>query len=180
MSRISLTEYNSVSTEVKKEYDYQIDKNGRITNMKRTLLHSLPAYKSYMEWYVLKDELVPFLGERAFTIFSHAISAETDCLICSTFFRRILIEWGESPESLKLNKREQLLVDFGREIVNRSNQVSDALFDQLKEVFTEKEIVLLTSFAGIMIATNLLNNVLKIPLDEYLEPFTKTKGQSHE
>lgn len=180
MSRISLTEYNSVSTEVKKEYDYQIDKNGRITNMKRTLLHSLPAYKSYMEWYVLKDELVPFLGERAFTIFSHAISAETDCLICSTFFRRILIEWGESPESLKLNKREQLLVDFGREIVNRSNQVSDALFDQLKEVFTEKEIVLLTSFAGIMIATNLLNNVLKIPLDEYLEPFTKTKGKSHE
>ncbi|TGN13395.1 carboxymuconolactone decarboxylase family protein [Leptospira ilyithenensis] len=180
MSRISLTEYNSASKDVKKEYDYQIDKNGRITNMKRTLLHSLPSYKAYMEWYVLKDEIVPFLGERAFTIFSHAISAETDCLICSTFFRRILIEWGENPESLKLNQREQLLVDFGREIVNRSNKVSDSLFVQLKEVFSEKEIVLLTSFAGIMIATNLLNNVLKIPLDEYLEPFTKAKGKSHE
>ncbi|WP_411822359.1 carboxymuconolactone decarboxylase family protein [Leptospira sp. 'Mane'] len=175
MSRISLTEYNSVEPNAKKEYDYQISKNGRITNMKRTLLHSLPAYKAYMEWYVLKDEMIPFLGERAFTVFAHAISAETDCLICSTFFRRILTEWGESPDTLNLDDTEQLLVDFGRQIVNQSNQISDSLFARLKVKFSEKEIVLLTSFAGIMIATNLLNNVLKIPLDEYLEPFTKGK-----
>ncbi|MDV6234842.1 hypothetical protein CH379_004260 [Leptospira ellisii] len=173
MSRIPLTEYETASAETKEQYDHQIRKNGRITNMKRTLLHSLPSYKAYMEWYVLKDEIVPFLGERAFTIFAHAISAQTDCLICSTFFRRILVEWGESPDSLTLDETESLLVEFGRRIVTDSNSVEDVLYLSLKRKFNDEQIVLLTAFAGIMIATNVFNNVLKIDLDGYLENFTK-------
>ncbi|TGL90834.1 hypothetical protein EHQ68_05300 [Leptospira congkakensis] len=178
MTRVSLTEYESSPEEIKKEYDYQIKKNGRITNMKRTLLHSLPSYKAYMEWYVLKEELVPFLEERPFTIFAHALSAETDCLICSTFFRKIIFDWGENPDTIEFNELENLLVDFAREIVKNSNQVSDSVFNRLKLKFDEKQIVLLTAFAGIMIATNIFNNVLKIPLDEILKPFTK-KGVHH-
>ncbi|RHX86454.1 hypothetical protein EHO98_16315 [Leptospira stimsonii] len=173
MSRIPLTEYETSSQKVKKEYEYQIEKNGKITHMKRTLLHSLPSYKAYMEWYVLKDEIVPFLGERAFTIFAHSISAQTDCLICSTFFRRILIEWGESPDSLVLNETETLLVEFGRQIVTDSNAVSDSVYLQLRKKFDDEQIVLLTAFAGIMIATNIFNNVLKVDLDPYLENFAK-------
>ena len=41
-----------------------------------------------MTWYPLRDTVQPFLGERLTTLFAHAISSETDCLICSTFFRR--------------------------------------------------------------------------------------------
>ncbi|PJZ55224.1 SDR family oxidoreductase [Leptospira adleri] len=66
MSRISLTEYETSPQEVKEQYERQIEKNGKITHMKRTLLHSLPSYKAYMEWYVLRDEIVLFLGERTF------------------------------------------------------------------------------------------------------------------
>ncbi|PJZ45956.1 carboxymuconolactone decarboxylase family protein [Leptospira brenneri] len=180
MSRISLTEYDSANQEVKKEYDYQISKNGRITNMKRTLLHSLPSYHAYMEWYVLKDEILPFLGERPFTIFSHALSAETDCLICSTFFRKIIFDWGDNPDTIQFNELEELLVEFAREIVKNSNAVSDSIFQKLRSKFDEKQIVLLTAFAGIMIATNIFNNVLKIPLDEVLKPYTKTGKQNHD
>ncbi|TGM56628.1 carboxymuconolactone decarboxylase family protein [Leptospira adleri] len=173
MSRISLTEYETSPQEVKEQYERQIDKNGQITHMKRTLLHSLPSYKAYMKWYVLRDEIVPFLGERTFTIFAHSISSQTDCLICSTFFRRILIEWGESPDSLLLDPIETLLVEFGRQIATDSNSVSDPLYEALRKIFDEEQIVLLTAFAGIMIATNVFNNVLRIDLDPYLENFTK-------
>ena len=37
MSYLSMTDYDSASEEVKREYDDQIAKHGRITNMKRTL-----------------------------------------------------------------------------------------------------------------------------------------------
>src|SRR5207244_12413967 len=63
---------------------------GRVTNMKRTLAHSPAALRALMHWYDLHDEVVAFLGPRAATVFVHAISSATDCLICSTFFRRWL------------------------------------------------------------------------------------------
>ena len=82
--------------------------------MKRTLLNSLPAFQALMEWYPLRDTVQPFLGARLTVLFAHAISAETDCLICSTFFRRILIEDGEDPDRLELDEREAAVVEFGR------------------------------------------------------------------
>ena len=72
--------------------------HGRATNMKRTLARSPVALRSLMTWYDLRDEVVAFLGERATLLFAHAISTGTDCLICSTFFRRLLIDAGDNPD----------------------------------------------------------------------------------
>ena len=74
MSYIPMTEYETSNDEVRKEYDDQISKHGRITNMKRTLLRCVPAFKAYMEWYTLYDLLVPVIGERAISLYSYAIS----------------------------------------------------------------------------------------------------------
>jgi len=161
---------------VQQAFDAQVAKNGRITNMKRTLLNALPAYDAYMAWYTLRDEIEPFIGGRGVVIFSHAISTGSHCLICSTFFRRYLMDAGEDPEQLVLSAQEQLLVDYGRQLVTDSNNVSDELFARLAAAFNEREIVLLTSFAGLMIATNMLNNALKIPLDDYLAPYRDNKA----
>ncbi len=45
-------------------------------------------------------------GSRPGASGSHAISSENDCLVCSTFFRRILIESGEDPDRFQMNERE--------------------------------------------------------------------------
>ena len=181
MARVSMTEYDTASPEVRAAYEDQIAKNGRITNMKRTLLHSVPAYHAYMEWYRLRDEISPFIGERGVVIFSHAISTASHCLICSTFFRRYLIEAGEDPGQLVLNEGEQLLVDYGRQLATDSNNVSEELYGRLAATFSEREILLLTAFAGIMIATNVLNNALRVPLDEVLYQYRDAKqfGEQH-
>lgn len=146
---------------------------GRVTNMKRTLAHSPAALRALMQWYDLHAEVVAFLGERLTTLFAHAISSQTDCLICSTFFRRWLREAGEDPDALRLDERERAVTEYGRQLARDANRVSDELFGALRRHLEPAEIVTLTAFAGLMVATNLFNNALQVDLDEYLYPFRK-------
>jgi alkylhydroperoxidase family enzyme len=148
-----------------------------VTNMKRTLAHAPAALDAYMRWYDLHAEIVAFLGPRAAMIFAHAISTQTDCLICSTFFRRWLTEAGENPDALQLDDRERALEAFGRQLARDASGVSDALYAELARHFGPAQMVMLTAFGGLMIATNLFNNALKVDLDEYLLPFRKEAGR---
>ena len=153
-------------------WDQQVNDHGRMTNMKKTLAHSPLALKVYMEWYPMYDKIVEFVGERAAIIFSHAISSQTDCLICGTFFRRILINWGENPDELVLNEEEQLLVDYGRALSRNNAFVGPEIMQLLRDRYNDQQLVDLTAFAGIMVATNMFNNALGVSLDEYLFEFT--------
>lgn len=168
--RIHQIEYSTAPEPVRRAHDDHL-KIARITNMKRTLLRSVPAFHALMTWYTLRDAAIPILGERLTTIFAHAISAETDCLICSTFFRRILIESGEDPDHLELDTREQAVVAFGRRLGQSPFTVPDEIFAAIREFLTEEDIVTITAFGALMVATNVVNNALEIPLDEYLEPY---------
>lgn len=173
MSLIKLKIYEQVSPGVKEQWDQQVSEHGRMTNLKKTLAHSSLALSIYMQWYPLRDEVESFLGKRPTLLFIHAISTETDCLICSTFFRKILIDSGEDPDQLLLNETEQRLVTFARQIVKGPNAVADDLLAQLTNQYSNKQMVLITALAGMMVATNIVNNVLKVPLDDYLNPFKR-------
>lgn len=171
MTRIRRLERDEMTPQMQMEFDDQVRRHGRMTNMKKTLAHAHSAFRSLMTWYDLRDEVEPFLGERLTNLFAHAVSSETDCLICSTFFRRILKERGEEPDNLILDVKDQAVVEFGRQLVKDANRVSDELFARLRGFFDEKQIVLLTAFGGLMIATNVFNNALDIHLDDYLVPY---------
>jgi alkylhydroperoxidase family enzyme len=147
--------------------------HGRVTNMKSTLARSPVALHALMTWYNLRDEVVPFLGERPTTLFAHSISAGTDCLVCSTFFRRMLIDAGEDPEALKLSDWEQTIVAYGRQLAVDPHSVTDELFDRLAARLQPDQIVALTAFGGLMVATNLFNNALQVDLDDYLLSYRK-------
>ena len=144
---------------------------GRITNMKRTLLHSVPAFDALMTWYRLRDTVQPFLGERLTVLFAHAVSAETDCLICSTFFRRILADRGEDPDRLEMDARDAELVAFGRALAVTPHRVPDDVFAPIRARYDDAQLVALTAFGALMVATNVINNVLGVPLDDYLQPY---------
>jgi alkylhydroperoxidase family enzyme len=150
--------------------------HGSVTNMKRTLAHSPVALRVLLEWYALRDEVLPFLGERLTILFAHAISSQNDCLICSTFFRRLLIDAGENPDDLVFDDREGIVIAFGRELAVDPNQVSDELFAELAGRFQPDQIVSLTAFGGLMIATNVFNNALGVDLDEYLWSYRKASS----
>ncbi len=173
MPRISPVEYAEANAEQRAAHDNVVREQGRMTNMKRTLLHSLPAFRALMEWYPLRDTVQPFLGDRLTDLFAHAISSENDCLVCSTYFRRILTESGEDPDRFALDEREKAVVEFGRSLAQPFGRVPDGLYAQLATLFTGEQIVALTAFGAMMVATNVFNNALAVDLDDYLEPYRK-------
>jgi alkylhydroperoxidase family enzyme len=173
MPRIAPLDSEAAPPDARAAAEAHVRNHARMTNMKRTLLHSLPAFRPLMEWYPLRDTVQPFLGERLTTLFAHAISAETDCLICSTFFRRMLIQTGDNPDRLKLDERETAVMDFGRALAVSPFKVPDEVYRRLASHFSASQIVALTAFGALMVATNVVNNALEVELDEYLQPYRK-------
>ena len=66
------------------------------------------------------------------------------------------------------------MTDFGRQLARDPHQVGDELFAQLAGYFKPDQIVSLTAFAGLMIATNVFNNAIHVDLDEYLWAYRKS------
>lgn len=173
MAYISQVVYEEATKEVRDQFDEQVQKNGRITNMKKTLLHSLPAYHALMEWYPLRDAVREFLAERAVNFFCYAISTENQCLICSMFFKQILDDLQIDFDSFAFTEEEELIMAYGRALVIGPHQLPTELMDRLKQSFNETQIVELTAFGSLMIATNLINTALQVELDDILIPYTR-------
>jgi alkylhydroperoxidase family enzyme len=160
------------------ELDRQLAEHGRITNMKKMLSRSPAALHALMQWYPLRDEVASFLGERATTLLAHAVSAQADCLICSTYFRRLLIDAGDDPDNPQLDDKTAAVLAYGRALARDANEVSNHVYDAAAKHFTQDQLVALTAFAAMMIATNIFNNALEIELDSYLWNYRKTQDAS--
>jgi hypothetical protein len=142
-----------------------------MTNMKWTLAHSPVALDALLQWYPLHDRVAPVLGERRTWLYCHAISTQSDCLICSTFFRRLLADAGEDPDDLQLDELDSLVVELGRRLAADPHTVDDDLHARLAERFDTAQIVDLVAFGAMMVATNVFNDALRVDLDGYLTPY---------
>jgi len=142
--------------------------------MKRTLLHNTKAFDIFMEWYTLAGMLEDFIGPRAVSLYAYAISEGNRCLVCGTFFRKILIDSGDDPDNPMLSEEEQMLMELGFSVSEDPHNIDPDLYKALKERYSEEQVVLLFAFAGMMAATNLFNTVAKVPLDEVLYEYRKT------
>lgn len=172
MARISPVPIEEAEPDLKAAFERHVTQyKARITNMKATLGHSLQAFEAYMQWYPLYAEVQCILGNRLAYLFAHAISTASNCPLCSTFFRKIIIDAGEKPEELQLTGQEQLLLDFGSQIAQSQGYIPEELYRQVSALFSEKDMVLLIAFAGQMIATNVFNNAIETEIDEYLAPY---------
>jgi hypothetical protein len=175
MARIEPLTEKEVSPSVRLAFeDHVKEYGGRITNMKATLGHSLIAFEAYMQWYPLYTEVEKILGKRMASLYAHSISCAADCPLCSTFFRKIIIDSGETPEKLDLTESQKNILDFGSGIAKHKGNIADHLYNSVASKYSETEMVILTAFAGIMIATNVFNNVIETDIDEYLSSYRST------
>jgi alkylhydroperoxidase family enzyme len=90
----------------------------------------------------------------------------------------MLIQTGENPERLRLDDREAAVLDFGRALAVSPFKVSDEVYRKLARHFELAQIVALTAFGALMVATNVVNNALEVDLDEYLQPYRKGVRES--
>ena len=136
--------------------------------MKATLGHSLLAFEAYMQWYPSYEEVKKITGERLAYLFAYSVSYAADCPLCTTFFRKIIIDAGEHPENFEVDEQEQHLLTFGSAIAANKGLIRDQIFDAVRSVYTDEQMVVLIAFAGQMIATNIFNNVIETEIDDYL------------
>jgi len=179
MQRIAPVREDALSPSLQVAFERHVQEYGtNITNMKATLGHSLLSFSVYMGWYPLYERVKQITGERAAYLFAYAISATSGSPLCTSVFRRIIIDAGEKPEQLLLNEYESRLLDFGSAIAKFKGCISNHVYNSLADFHTDEEMVVLTAFAGQMIAANIFNNVVETEIDHYLQPYIPVKYSS--
>ncbi|MDX8517376.1 hypothetical protein [Mesorhizobium dulcispinae] len=173
MAHLSPIDYATASAEIRTEHDRELALRGRMTNMKRILLHSPAAHRIYAEWFTLRDLLRPTLDDRAIWLLSTAIAETMRAEIPVAFFRRALIDSGLDPETIEPTADEALLMKFGKAIAADANAVPDETWAALKARYDETLLVNLVAFAGIMVATCVFTNAVKVELDPELEAYRR-------
>lgn len=163
MSRIEPINYENATEEIRAAHDEHLKKS-KLNNMKRTLLHNVTAFNALMGFHDLCAEAKKFLSELDVNLFCYAISFENDCMVCSSIFKSFLDEQGVDFDSLVLSPVQQALISFGRNVADNPHEVFDDQMDELKEFFTDEQIVVITSLAAMMVASNIINTVLDVDL----------------
>ena len=143
---------DAASASQRAAFEEEMRLRGRMTNMKRTLLHSPVALRIYGEWFTLRDELAPAIGDRAVLTLCLAISTAMNSRVGIAFMRRGLAELKEEStptDSVELEDIEA----FGTAFAVDAKAIPAALWARLSEKLTSKTLVDLTALAGIMVAT---------------------------
>lgn len=181
MARIKPVDTDNIPAPVREAFEQHVSSHdATITNMKATLAHSLLSFNVYMQWYLLYEKVQELIGDRAASLYAYSISFASNCPLCSTFFRRILMQSGSKPEDLVLAEYERKLMDFGSSIAMYKGCINDFVFEDLSKFHNHEEMVLLTAFAGQMMATNIFSNVTETDLDAYLLDYIPAKFKMYE
>ena len=108
-------------------------------------------------------ELQRLVGKRAADFFEYAISVENDCIVCTTYFGKLLRSMGiEDFEGFAFTPEEELMIEYGRAIAKNPKQIPDELFERLRAAFDEETLVVMTTMAVFMIANNVFNDALQV------------------
>ncbi len=160
---ISLINFDTASEEVKKVWTEHENRGYRMTNMKRTLLHSVTAFRSLEDgYYGLQESLETFLDQKTVVFFGYAVSLANDCVVCEAYFKNILDAWDVDFDTHSFNETEELLIKAGRELAANKGYLSEETRAALSARFDEKQVVELISFAVMMTASNFFNNALDV------------------
>ena len=90
----------------------------------------------------------------------------------------MLIQTGDNPDRLKLDGRETAVMELGRALAVSPFKVPEEVYRKIQAHFEPGQIVALTAFGALMVATNVVNNALEVDLDEYLQPYRKGVRES--
>ncbi|MDR3359280.1 MAG: hypothetical protein LBO20_01200 [Bifidobacteriaceae bacterium] len=168
MAHVPLLTREDLSPEGQAAWDAEVERSGADpTHMKRALLNHLPSYQTLMNWYPLYAEVERLVGARGAVVYSFAISTENECLLCTTYFRRALLNRGEDINGRDLNAEEEDLAAFGRSVA-RDHRSDPELVARLIARYGHEGIVALVGFGVLMIGNNIVNSFLNVELDPSL------------
>ncbi len=179
MGRISMIDPQTAPENVQEVIRRHLAGGHQLTNEKRTLLHNVNAFLAIEEAsYTLDRDLQERIGKLDADLFEYAISVSNECLVCTTYFSRLLREEHHlDPSDFKLNRRQELLMNYARKLGSDPKSITDEEFTELKEDFlrhgdkdgapvdeekAEEIMVILTAMGAMMVANNYVNDALRV------------------
>ena len=164
MPRIVPLNPADMSPEAQAAVDEHLRQGYRLTNEKKTLLHNAIAFEALeAQSYAVDRELQRLVGKRAADLFEYAISVQNDCIVCTTYFGKLLRSMDITDfESFDFTPEEKLMIEYGRAIARNPKQIPDELFARLQAEFNDETIVVMTTMAVFMIANNIFNDALQV------------------
>jgi uncharacterized peroxidase-related enzyme len=174
MARVSDVEVDAVPDDVKPIYQRYASEYGPFLNQVRIFAHRPPAVKHIMGLLLdLKDEQV--LPKRYLEIVLVAVSKLNECEYCVAHHAPRLAEQGLSPETVSnileadcpgLDDVDRLVRDYAVAVTERPQYMRDKIFDDLKQHFSEAQIVELTLRTALCGFFNRFNDALMIGMEE--------------
>ncbi len=143
----------------------------KMTNMKRTMVNNVNLFEVVSDLYcVVNDELNGRIPRRALVFFLYAISNGNGCMVCGTWFKRMLIDMGiEDPDNFQFTEEEEDLVNFAEALTSDPNHIPDDVYEALQARYDDETMTILVANAVYTYASNMFNNIVGVPLDDNLK-----------
>ncbi len=113
----------------------------------------------FQEWYALSEELVPFIGERAYSLFAHAVFDECGATAAAEYFRGELAESGTDVDHPQVTETERLLIDWGRRVARDAGAIGGDWRARFDATFSPSLRPAIVRFAALCIATAVVDAV---------------------
>jgi hypothetical protein len=115
---------------------------------------SLPDQVSpFPEWETLREQIVPYVGERAVSLLAFAVFDEADGFEGAAYFRESLRESGTDVDSPEVTESEGLLIRWGRLFARDAEGISADVEGDFERTFNPQLRELLVQFAALTVAT---------------------------
>ena len=174
MARVRDVEIHELPADVQPIYKNFAENYGPFLNQVKVFAHRPPAVKHIMGLLLeLADESL--LPKRYLEIALVVVSKLNECRYCVAHHAPRLVEQGLPPETVAnileadcpgLDAVDTLVRDYAVQVTMNSNRMRDAIFAQLREHFTEAQIVELTLRTALCGFFNRFNDALQIGMED--------------
>jgi hypothetical protein len=100
----------------------------------------------------LREELAPFVGERAVTLFAFAVADAYPAPSVAAGYRHEIEDSGDDPLDPQVTEAERLLIDWGRRLGAGPATADPALEARMAETFHAELRETLLAFAAALVA----------------------------
>ena len=145
----------------------------KMTNMKRTMLNNVPVFEAFTDiMNAVGAQLQGKIPQRALTFFLYASPSSNQCMVCGTYFYKMLLDMGiDDFENFEFTEEENDLIAFAYAITNDANHVPDVIYERLQARYDDETMTVLVVNAVMTHANNLFNNITGVELDDHLKPY---------
>jgi len=174
MARVRDIEINEVPADCQPVYQRFSKEYGPFLNQVKIFAHRPPALKHIMGLLLdLADEAL--LPKRYLEIALVVVSKINECTYCVAHHAPRLSDQGLSPETVEnildencpsLNEVDRLVRDYAVQVTENPQYMRNDLFDQLKQHFSEEQIVELTLRTALCGFFNRFNDALQIGMED--------------